>query len=81
MAMKTTAFQKAVDAASTAGGGSVVVPAGRFLTGPFKLASKIHLHLDKNAVILVDNDMQRYPSSNGRAADAISVTRAGALTT
>jgi hypothetical protein len=31
----TTAIRAAIDACSSAGGGRVVVPAGRFLTGPF----------------------------------------------
>lgn len=75
-AMNTSAIQKTVDAASAAGGGTVLVPTGRFLTGPFKLAGKINLHLDKGAVILIDNDIQRYPSENGRALDSISTSRA-----
>jgi polygalacturonase len=54
--LNTAALQKAIDAASTAGGGTVLVPAGKFLTGPFTLASSINLHLAKNAAILVSDD-------------------------
>jgi polygalacturonase len=41
----TQAFRDAIDAASAAGGGTVVVPAGEFFTGAIHLKSNIHLHL------------------------------------
>src|ERR1035438_3740478 len=59
--MNTTAIQKTIDAASKAGGGIVLVPEGRFLTGPFMLASRINLHLAKSAVILISDDMAKHP--------------------
>src|SRR5205085_401011 len=37
----TTAFRDAIAACSAAGGGRVVVPAGRFLTGPIHLRSNV----------------------------------------
>src|ERR1044071_8105953 len=49
--VNTTFIQSAIDAASTAGGGSVNVPAGIFLSGPIKLNSKINLHLEKGALL------------------------------
>jgi len=75
-ALDTVAIQKAVDAASAAGGGTVLVPAGRFLTDPFTLASSIDLHLASNAVILIDNDLTRYPTAGKRYQDSITVTGA-----
>ncbi|HTR42581.1 MAG TPA: glycosyl hydrolase family 28 protein [Pseudomonadales bacterium] len=72
-ALDTTAIQKAVDTASAAGGGTVLIPAGKFLTGPFTLASKINFHLDAKAVLLIDNDITRYPIVNKRYQDAITV--------
>jgi polygalacturonase len=48
----TKAIQKAIDEASTHGGGMVVVPAGRFVTGVLNLQSDVELHLDKNAFLL-----------------------------
>ena len=78
-ALDTAAIQKAVDAASHAGGGTVLVPAGNFLTGPFKLASDINFHLDNGAVILIDNDISRYPIVNKRYQDAITVDGANNL--
>src|SRR4029453_15056287 len=38
--------------ASNAGGGHVIVPAGRFLTGALELFGKIDLHLELNATLL-----------------------------
>src|ERR1035438_7813167 len=51
--LNTTAIQKTINAASKAGGGIVLIPEGRFLTGPFMLASRINLHLAKGAMILI----------------------------
>src|SRR6267154_6361171 len=62
--MNTVAIQKAIDAASKAGGGIVLVPEGRFLTGPFTLTSRINLHLANNAVILMSDDMTNHPIAN-----------------
>ena len=74
--LDTAAIQKAVDTASTNGGGIVLVPAGHYLTDPFTLASGIDFHLDANAVILIDNDMTRYPVARNRYQDAITATGA-----
>lgn len=48
----TTAIQKAIDEASAKGGGRVVFPAGKFVTGVIELKSNVELHLDKNAFLL-----------------------------
>ena len=74
--MNTAAIQKTIDVASKAGGGIVLVPEGRFLTGPFLLASRINLHLASNAVILISDDMAKYPVTRERYQDCISITDA-----
>src|SRR6266404_8670133 len=74
--MNTVAIQKAIDTASKAGGGIVLVPEGRFLTGPFTLASRINLHLDKCARILISDDITSQPVASGRYQDCISVANA-----
>ncbi len=48
----TTAIQKAIDKASANGGGRVLVPAGKFVTGVLNLQSNVELHLDRNAFLL-----------------------------
>lgn len=47
----TTAIQNTISAASTAGGGTVEIPAGTFLSGPLTLASSINLQLDSGATL------------------------------
>ena len=74
--MNTAAIQKTIDVASKAGGGIVLVPEGRFLTGPFLLASRINLHLASNAVILISDDRAKYPVARERYQDCISVADA-----
>jgi len=74
--LDTAAIQKTVDAAAAAGGGTVQVPAGKFLTGPFTLASRINLHLERGAVILITDDLARYPAVNNRYQDTITVSDA-----
>src|SRR5580693_50971 len=48
----TTAFRKAIAACHTAGGGTVLVPAGIYLTGPLDLVDNMTLHLDRHATVL-----------------------------
>ena len=45
--MSTQAIQAAIDRASVQGGGRVVIPEGRWLTGRICLKSNVELHLDK----------------------------------
>lgn len=47
----TDAFRKAIEAAGAAGGGTVVVPAGNYVSGPIALISNLTLHIDAGAVI------------------------------
>ena len=55
------AIQQAVDAAAAAGGGRVIVPAGRFLSGSVLLKDNVELHLESGAVLTT-------PPTAGRAA-------------
>ena len=72
----TAAIQKTIDACSAACGGTVLVPAGKFLTMPFKLASSINLHLDKGAAILISDDIALYPVEKNRYVDSITASGA-----
>jgi len=56
----TEAFKKAISAASQAGGGRVVVPAGSFLTGAIHLKSNINLYVSQDAVIKFSTDPNAY---------------------
>ncbi len=57
----TEAFRKAIEACNANGGGRVVVPAGKFLTGPIYLKSNVNLHLQDNATIVFSQDPKDYP--------------------
>ena len=74
--MNTAAIQKTIDAAASAGGGVVWIPEGKFLTGPFTLASGINLHLARGAAILISDDLTNYPVVRNRYVDAITAADA-----
>ena len=48
----TTALQQAIDAAADAGGGTVIFPPGRYLSGSLDLKSHVTLQLDEGATLL-----------------------------
>ena len=48
----TEAFAAAVEAVSGAGGGTVVVPPGRWLSGMIRLRDHVELHVGRGAVII-----------------------------
>lgn len=56
----TDGFRKAIAACNAAGGGRVVVPAGRFLTGAIHLKSNVNLHVTKTATIAFDTNPAKY---------------------
>jgi len=48
----TIVIQKVIDEASAQGGGTVLVPAGKFVTGVINIKSNVELQLDKDAFLL-----------------------------
>ena len=58
--MNTKAIQSAIDYLSKTGGGTLIVPKGRFLTGSIELKSNINLYLDKDAVLLGSTEYADY---------------------
>jgi polygalacturonase len=56
----TEAFRRAIAAADKAGGGTLVVPAGRYFTGPIDLCSGLNLHLDADATLLFSQNFDDY---------------------
>jgi len=57
----SAAITAAIAAASKAGGGRVVFPAGRFLTGAIHLKSHVGIHLDKATTLAFSRDPKHYP--------------------
>ena len=60
----TEAIAKAIAKLDKAGGGSLVIPEGIWLTGPVVLKDRIDLHLERGAVLLFSPDKREYLSGN-----------------
>ena len=68
-AVKTTAtakknqqaINKAIIKCSKAGGGKVVIPAGKYMTGPITLQSNVNLCVEKDAELIFAFDRSLYP--------------------
>lgn len=56
----TEAIHRAINAASEAGGGQVLIPEGNWLTGPIHLKSNINLHLAEGATVFFSEDKEDY---------------------
>ena len=67
----TNAISKAISAATTAGGGKVVVPTGIYLCGPLKFANSLALQID-SAAILRMLPIDRYPGGTTEGTAFIS---------
>src|SRR5215475_7568317 len=82
----TTAIQNAINAASTAGGGTVEFPAGTFLSGPLTMKSSINLQLDSGALLRM-LPYDKYPGGiispanfiNGSSLHDIEISGPGAI--
>jgi len=56
----TDAIRKAIAECHAAGGGRVVVPPGKFLTGAIHLKSNVNLHVSDGATLLFQTDAPKY---------------------
>jgi len=63
-ALDTAAINKAIDACSTSGGGQVLVPPGKYLTGTVQLKSNVTLCLDAGSEIVGTSDLDQYHNFN-----------------
>lgn len=55
------AFKRAIETCTKNGGGKVIVPSGKFLTGPIHLDNNVNLHLEDGAEILFSTKSSDYP--------------------
>jgi polygalacturonase len=62
--LSTKAIQQAVDECSARGGGMVLVPSGRYVTGTIELKSHVNLHLQEGAVLEGSENLQDYTTSD-----------------
>lgn len=69
----TVAIQKAIDACSADGGGTIKFPTGRYVTGTIQLKDNVTLHLDDNAILLGSTNAADYrnldPFISGNGAE------------
>ncbi len=93
--LNSSAFQKAINALSLKGGGTLVVPSGIWLTGPIVMKSNINLHLEDRAILIFSPDKSLYPlvetsfegldtrrcqsPISGRNLENIAITGSGAI--
>lgn len=57
-------IQKAIDRLSSEGGGTVIVPAGNFMTGPIEMKSGVELHLEMGARLLGIANIDAYENAH-----------------
>lgn len=60
----TLAIQRTIDTCAEAGGGTVFVPAGRYLTGTIYLKSNVELHVASGSTIVASPDRADYNPSD-----------------
>ena len=84
--LSTPAIQSAIDRAHQNGGGRVIIPAGRFLSGSIILRSGVQLHLNDSAMLLGSANPEDYITINrwkglvmADSAHNISITGTGIL--
>ena len=58
--LDTAAIQKAIDACAKDGGGQVLFPPGRYLSGTIHLRSGVTLHLEDGARLIGTTNLARY---------------------
>jgi polygalacturonase len=67
----TKAIQDAINAATNAGGGKVVIPSGIYLSGPLQFANNLNLHIDSAAILRL-LPIDKYPGGTIEGKDFIS---------
>ena len=72
----TQGFRAAIQAAKAVGGGTVYVPAGRYVTGPIELVSNLVLDIDAGAVIQFTASREGFTYTKGRLEGVEGITPA-----
>jgi len=77
--LDTRAIQSAIDACAMAGGGTVLIPPGRWRTGRILLRTNVVLHLSAGATLLGSTDLADYGKEEAliHAKDVINVAIEG----
>jgi hypothetical protein len=84
----TVAIQKAIDSAHAAGGGTVLFPPGKYLSGTLELRSGVELRLEAGAVLLASRNLADYTATgmdkapvfiNGTGLRDVAITGRGVI--
>lgn len=59
--LNTESINAAIRSVHEKGGGTVIVPAGMWLTGPIGLLSNVNLYTEPNALVIFTDDFNAYP--------------------
>lgn len=59
--LNTESFKKAIETCSKEGGGKVIVPKGKYLSGAIHLEDNVNFHLEEGAEILFSTNPEDYP--------------------
>ncbi len=65
-ALNTKAIQSAIDTCASDGGGTVVVPAGTFISGAIFLKQGVNLHIEKDGTLKAVVDRSAFPQVESR---------------
>lgn len=71
-ASSTAAFRAAITAASRAGGGTVYVPAGTYVTGPIEMVSNLTLYVDAGATVRFPATMLPFTPGRQQGIEALT---------
>ena len=59
--LNTAAIQEAIDACAAGGGGRVIIPQGRFLSGTLVMKDHVDLHVKAGGILMGSTDISHYP--------------------
>jgi len=77
--LNTHVLQETINQLAAQGGGTMVVPAGRFLTGAIFLKPGVNLNLETNAVLLGSTNIADYPAMPTRIEGHTQIWRPALL--
>ncbi len=77
--LATAAIQRAIDEVSAEGGGRVVVPAGRWLTGRLTLKSGVNLVVDEGATLEFSGNVADYQPAVLTRSEGVDLYSLGAM--
>lgn len=72
VAVNTAAINGTIKKCSEAGGGTVLIPAGLWKTGPITMMSNVNLHLGAGAMVVFSADAKDNPITEGKLAARIN---------